>query len=429
MLEPLPHLAHMPVHRALDEYLGGIAPERINPDIAKQLTAALGDVALVDASLDIVSTPVAAHQEADPSQPLEDTTIYNGCRAYAELPDAPPVIILGLNRPPNADERSIDHANDAIARAKRNFGHKLPWLIPIDMGEYEPDEVTIGQLRAHNFHGILEVLQQQSGNPEAEAKLLQVLLHNRDIDVVRMSSGFFPTIRRARAEHDPSGMRIATSRLQHTASGLPNIDKLINIYDLLTEVNEAAVDDVALNDCTSAFGLLSYMSRNGIDNDMKAEIHSFLLRGAKDPLVVSEAVSEQSSRRLVEKLLQGILAFWEGDFRQTESYRTPRACNDLPDDAYREMNIKFLKVIERWHVYHMKLHFGEVAGRHYGLDVLKKQRDVAEEAAYWTQSNLDIIAKLDAKGIVHYDLAKRLEVHLANAAFNDRAALNYLKPR
>lgn len=429
MLEPLSHLTQMPVHQALYEYLCDLAPERYNPEVTKQLKAALGGAALADTSLDIVCTPVAAHDEADPRRPLRDTTTYRGCRTYAELPDAPPAIILGLNRPPNADERAINHTYDAINMAKRDFGHKLPWLIPIDMGEYPSDESRIGQLRAHNIHGTMAILEEQSGNPESEEKLSRLIFHNRDIDGNWLSPGFFPTMRRARAERDPTGLKVVTSRLRHTASGLPNIDKLIYMYDLMIELHEDEAGQAALNDCSSAFGLLSYMGRNGIGDDMKSEIHEFLDRGDSDPLVVKGAVSEQSPRRLVEKLQKGTISFWEDDFGQTESYRTTFVDCDLSDERYAAMNIEFLKRLEGWQAYFMKLHFGAVAEQCRGIGGDEKERAIAMEVAQWRQSIVNMTARMDEKGIAYYDLDRRLHAHLAGTAFNDRAALSYLKPR
>jgi hypothetical protein len=385
-MKSFPELAYAPAKTAAKEYLWNIDISRLpTADYLRQI----GDLALrAAAPTNIVSTPIAAHQEANPGLPLEYTAPYRASTVYAEQASQGQDIgiVFGLNYPPDSDSKWIKHTEEALGQAQEDFPDLNMHVV--DMGEFKNG--TIGQLRDLLFNTILRAYLDQ-----ASYKLSELMMHNRDIDIEAMTALFFDAVREERDKQDLSGLRIATTRLQHTVeTDQPIMAKFIGIYDLNMELLENSCY-YSLNDNTSAWGVNAWTMRNGINPRRRfLEIHDFVDRFAAPdlsiPIVVPQAISTYSGRRYRNYPWENVgeedrIDFWEHGFAQTESYRSERLTKstDLP---YEVADIALSKVLDDYLIFYqikdMKRAFSEARD--------DAQRDLLFEHFLWRISMIRI---------------------------------------
>lgn len=258
-----------------------------------------------------VLIPVAAHQEA--------SNIHPAMRQYAGSRIVRPFsVVLNMNWPRGADQRSVEDSIHAVHRAQEDFPETDIRYIT---KEYE--EPRIGEIRADLWDATLLALAMSDTETDQPC-----IGFNHDIKQVKVPRDYIALMQKfAENHHD---LPFFGNYAHAPNNDFPNISKAVMWQNFTCRANSFRYEP------STIMPMEWYADEEGFDRSAKfREVHSLLERHdtPRDRFVRSPALLA-SSRRHVAHLRKGSYStLWDPKaFHTDESHRSPDAPKDLTEE-------------------------------------------------------------------------------------------------
>lgn len=291
-----------------ESYLNRITAQPGVADAAESILAQ-GDGAPLAPTAVLI--PVAAHQEA--------SNIYPAMAQYAGSESTDPFsVVLNMNWPQGADQRSIEDSIQALHKAQEDFPQTDIRYIT---KEYQ--EPRIGEIRADLWDAVLVALEMTDTEPYQPHIGL-----NHDIKQVKVPRRYIGLMQRfAETQND---LPFFGGYAHAPNEDYPNVSKAVMWQNFTCKANGFRYEP------STIMPMDWYADEGGFDRSAKfREVHSLLERNdtPRDRYVRSPALLA-SSRRHVAHLRKGSYStLWDPKaFHTDESHRSPDAPKDLTEE-------------------------------------------------------------------------------------------------